>query len=40
MTMPTFKPIAMRRIVLNRANKLAANSNFYIDGFEAHKLGT
>ena len=39
MTMPTFEPVAMRSIVLNRANKLAANSNFYIDGFEAHKLG-
>ena len=37
--MPTFKPVAMRSIVLNRANKLAANSNFYIDGFEAHKMG-
>ena len=39
MTMPTFEPVAMRSIVLNRANKLAANSNFYIDGFEAHKMG-
>jgi len=37
--MPTFEPVAMRSIVLNRANKLAANSNFYIDGFEAHKMG-
>mgnify|MGYP006351329749 FL=1 len=37
--MPTFEPAAMRSIVLNRANKLAANSNFYIDGFEAHKMG-
>jgi hypothetical protein len=39
MTMPTFEPVAMRRIVLNRANKLATNSNFYIDGFEAYKMG-
>lgn len=37
--MPTFEPVAMRSIVLNRANKLAANSNFYVDGFEAHKMG-
>ena len=37
--MPTFEPVAMRSIVLNRANKLAANSNFYIEGFEAHKMG-
>lgn len=39
MTMPTFDPVAMRNAAIARANKLAANSNFYIDGFDGHKLG-
>ena len=37
--MNTVDPVAMRNAVLTRANKLACNSNFYIDGFEAHKVG-
>lgn len=34
-----FDPAKARNQVLEAANKLAANSNFYIQGFEAHKLG-
>lgn len=32
-------PVAAQSLVIARANKLAANSNFHITGFEAHKMG-